>query len=299
MSNEAFIFVALESGTRLDSYIAEKVPGLSRTKGQELIREGMVKVNERIARASTKLNAGDHVKIHLPVPQDMLLPQDIPVDIIYQDADVIVVNKPAGMTVHPVPGQTGNTLVNALLARIPEFPERDPMRPGIVHRLDKDASGLMVVARNHRAQLDLIGQFKARSVSKSYLVLVRGLLRPSNGVIEAPIGRDTRNRKKMAVVSHGEGRDARTHYHVIRYLGDYTLLEVKPETGRTHQIRVHLSAIGHPVAGDRVYGIKSDSLARMFLHASRLGFKLPSSSEAVEFTSPLPPELERVLEDIC
>jgi len=156
----------------------------------------------------------------------------------------------------------------------------------------------MVVAKNSRTQLDLIGQFKARSVAKAYLVLVRGRLTPDSGVIEAPIGRDPRNRKRMAVVADGEGREARTHYHVIRHLEDYTLLEVRMETGRTHQIRVHLSAIGYPVVGDGVYGTKSDTLPRLFLHACRLGFKLPSTGKYAEFTSNLPPDLERVIEDI-
>jgi 23S rRNA pseudouridine1911/1915/1917 synthase len=172
----------------------------------------------------------------------------------------------------------------------------DSERPGIVHRLDKDASGIMVVAKNNAAQLDLIDQFKSRSVVKAYLVLVKGHLTPEDGLIEAPIGRDPRNRKRMAVVA--EGREARTRYHVIRYIGNYTLLEVRTETGRTHQIRVHLSAIGYPVVGDNVYGVKSDYLSRQFLHACRLGFHLPSTGAYVEFTSELPPDLAQALKDI-
>jgi 23S rRNA pseudouridine1911/1915/1917 synthase len=171
------------------------------------------------------------------------------------------------------------------------------MRPGIVHRLDKDTSGLMLVAKNRVALNKLANQFKSRSVVKVYIVLVRGCLSPKNGFIEAPIGRDPHNRKRMAVVA--KGRDARTEYSVIKYVGNCTLLEVTPETGRTHQIRVHLSAIGYPVVGDPTYGVKSAFLSRQFVHASRLGFKLPSSGQYMEFTSELPPDLEQALQDIA
>ena len=173
----------------------------------------------------------------------------------------------------------------------------DSLRPGIVHRLDKDTSGVMLVAKNNVAQANLVDQFKARLVVKAYLALVKGRLTPENGVIEAPIGRDPRNRKRMAVVA--EGREARTEYQVIKYIGDYTLLEVRPQTGRTHQIRVHLSAIGYPVVGDKVYGVKSAYLSRQFMHACRLGFKLPSTGKYVEFKSELPPDLAQALENIA
>jgi len=296
--SKIFSFVASEPEGRLDKYVAEKCPELSRTQAQGLITNGRVTVNDHPAKARLKLDIGDRVKITLPPPPGPMLPEDIPLDILYQDDDLLIVDKPVGLTVHPAPGHQSHTLVNAILAYVPDLPESDSLRPGIVHRLDKDASGVMVVAKNSRTQLDLIGQFKARSVAKAYLVLVRGRLTPDSGVIEAPIGRDPRNRKRMAVVADGEGREARTHYHVIRHLEDYTLLEVRMETGRTHQIRVHLSAIGYPVLGDGVYGTKSDTLPRLFLHACRLGFKLPSTGKYAEFTSNLPPDLERVLEDI-
>ena len=298
MVSKIFSFVASEPEGRLDKYVAEKCPELSRTQAQGLITNGRVTVNDHPAKARLKLDIGDRVKITLPPPPGPMLPEDIPLDILYQDDDLLVVDKPVGLTVHPAPGHQSHTLVNAILAYVPDLPESDSLRPGIVHRLDKDASGVMVVAKNSRTQLDLIGQFKARSVAKAYLVLVKGRLTPDSGVIEAPIGRDPRNRKRMAVVADGEGREARTHYHVIRHLEDYTLLEVRMETGRTHQIRVHLSAIGYPVLGDGVYGTKSDTLPRLFLHACRLGFKLPSTGKYAEFTSNLPPDLERVLEDI-
>ena len=283
---------------RLDRYVVEKCPELSRNHAQGLIAGGLVTVNDHPAKAGLKLDIGDRVKITLPPPPNPLLPEAIPLDILYQDDDLLVIDKPVGLTVHPAPGHQSHTLINAILAHVPDLPKTDSLRPGIVHRLDKDASGLMVVAKNSQAQIDLIGQFKARSVAKAYLVMVKGQLTPDDGVIEAPIGRDPRNRKRMAVVAKGEGREARTRYHVIHHLEDYTLLEIRTETGRTHQIRVHLSAIGYPVVGDRIYGTKSDSLPRLFLHACRLGFKLPSTGKYVEFTSNLPPDLEQVLESI-
>ncbi len=210
----------------------------------------------------------------------------------------MVVEKPAGLTVHPAPGHPSHTLVNAILSHFPHLADiGDSLRPGIVHRLDKDTSGVMLVAKNSVAQASLISQFKARSVVKAYRVLVKGHLTPEDGVIEAPVGRDLSNRKRMAVVA--EGREARTGYHVIKYVGGYTLLEIRPETGRTHQIRVHLAAIDYPVVGDRVYGVKSPYLSRQFMHACRLGFKLPSTGEYVEFKSELPPDLEQALKDIA
>ncbi len=291
--------VANESGVRLDKYLVEKCPELSRTQAQKLVSDGLVTVNDKVAKAGLKLSAGDRVRITLPHPDESPSPEVMPLSIVYEDNDLLVVDKPAGLAVHPAPGHPSHTLINAVLSHVPHLPEADDFRrPGVVHRLDKDASGLMVVAKSREAQLNLISQFKARSVVKAYLVLVKGLLTPDDGVIEAPIGRDSRHRKRMAVVADGEGREARTNYHVVKHIGDYTLIEVRPETGRTHQIRVHLSAIGYPIFGDRVYGARSDRLPRLFLHACRLGFKLPATSEYREFTSNLPPDLERVLEDI-
>ncbi|GAH49807.1 unnamed protein product, partial [marine sediment metagenome] len=199
----------------------------------------------------------------------------------------------------PAPGHPAHTLANAVLSHLSSLPDTgDWRRPGIVHRLDKDTSGVMVVAKNSTAHQSLTDQFKARSVVKAYLVLVKGHLTPEDGVIEAPIGRDRRHRERMAVVAEGRGREARTQYHVVNYIGNYTLLEVRPETGRTHQIRVHLGAIGYPVVGDKVYGVKSPHLSRQFVHASCLGFTLPSTGKYVEFTSALPPDLEQALKDI-
>ncbi len=297
--DKIYNFVVSDDGTRLDKYAPKKCPGLSRSYAQKLAREGKITVNDRTARSSLKLVPGDRVKIIIPpATSETPIPEALPLDIVYEDDDLLVVDKPSGMPAHPAPGHQAHTLVNAILSHLPSLPKSDDrLRPGIVHRLDKDASGLMVVAKSSAAQVNLINQFKARSVAKAYLVLVRGKLAPEHGVIEAPIGRDPKNRKKMAVVT--SGREARTLYDVVRYLDGYTLLEIKTETGRTHQIRVHLSAIGYPVVGDRVYGVKSAYLERPFLHACRLGFKLPKSGEYKEFTSELPEDLEQALKEMA
>ncbi len=201
------------------------------------------------------------------------------------------------MSVHPSPGQTGTTLINVLMAHIPELGlVDDSMRPGIVHRLDKDTSGVILVAKTKAAQMNLVEQFKERTVKKVYITLVEGNLKPDKGTIEAAIGRDPINRQRMAVTHNG--REARTEYRVLKYLDKYTLLEVTPKTGRTHQIRVHLAAVGYPVVGDGVYGSKSKYLKRQFLHAHKIGIKLPSTGEYREFVSELAPDLQEALDEI-
>ena len=290
-------------GERLDVFLARRAPNLSRSRARRLIDDGLVTVDGRSERPSYALAAGDTVRADLPPEpaqagarpgEAALAAEPIPLAIVYQDDDVIVVDKPAGLTVHPAPGHPGGTLVNALLTLAPELARsRDKIRPGIVHRLDKDTSGLLVVARSDRAHEDLTRQLKERRVGKTYLALVRGLPEPPRGAIEAPIGRHPKNRKKMAVVAGG--RDAETKYKLRETLGEYALLEVQPVTGRTHQIRVHLAAIGHPVVGDSVYGKRSDVVGRQFLHAWRLAFELPASGRLVEFESPLPPDLAGAL----
>lgn len=297
--NKVHSFIADKPDIRLDKYVSDQCPELSRTQAQKLIDDGHITVNGHAAKASHKLNTGDRVNIIVPPPAPSpLSPEAIPLNIIYEDDDLLVVDKPAGLTVHPAPGHPSHTLVNAILSHFPNLADiSDSLRPGIVHRLDKDTSGVMLVAKNSAAQAKLAEQFETRSVVKAYLALVKGHLTPQNGIIEAPLGRDPRNRKRMAVVT--EGREARTEYQVVRYISDYTLLEIRPETGRTHQIRVHLAAIGYPVVGDATYGVKSDYLSRQFLHASRLGFKLPSTDEYVEFKSELPPDLVQALNDIA
>ncbi|MFC2073188.1 RluA family pseudouridine synthase [Chloroflexota bacterium] len=287
--------------TRLDKYVSEQYPELSRTHIQKLIVDGYIKANDRVAKVGLKLNVGDRLTINIPPPApSSLLPEAIPLSIIYEDDDLLVIDKPAGLVVHPAPGHPSHTLANAILSHLSDLAAFDnSLRPGIVHRLDKDTSGVMLVAKNSVAQLNLANQFKSRSVAKAYLVLVKGHLTPEDGAIEAPIGRDRSHRKRMAIVAEDKGREARTQYHVVNYIDNYTLLEVRPETGRTHQIRVHLAAIGYPVVGDKVYGVKSAYLSRQFLHACLLGFTLPSTGEYVEFTSALPPDLARALKDIA
>jgi 23S rRNA pseudouridine1911/1915/1917 synthase len=293
--NKRLDFTVNSPGSRLDRYIAEQYQ-ISRAYAQQLINEGQITVDGHPSKASHRLAVGERVVAIIPPPSPIsLAPEDIPLKVVYEDSDLIVVDKPAGLLVHPTAGQNTGTLVNALLARCPDLQGIDgSVRPGIVHRLDKNTSGLMVVAKKDAAQMSLSRQIKQRSITKGYVALVTGRLSPERGAIEAPVGRHPKDRKRMAVLSGG--REARTQYQVIKYLNGYTLLEAMPETGRTHQIRVHFSAIGHPVFGDPVYGKRSPLLARQFLHAHRLGFKLPSSEEYVEFRSELPPELDEVLE---
>jgi len=282
-------------GERLDVFLSRAVADLSRSQARRLIDDGLVTVDGAPERPSYRLPGGARITATLP-PAEEVEPaaERIPLTIIYQDEDVIVVDKPAGLTVHPAPGHPSGTLVNALLALAPELAGlRDRVRPGIVHRLDRDTSGLLVVARNERARDDLIRQMKQREVSKTYLALVQGVPQPPQGTIEAPIGRHPRNRKKMAVVAGG--REAETRYRVREEVDGFALLEVEPVTGRTHQIRVHLAAIGHPVVGDAVYGKRSELVGRQFLHAWRLAFDLPSSGRRVEFESPLPADLRAAL----
>jgi 23S rRNA pseudouridine1911/1915/1917 synthase len=285
-----------EPVSRLDKYLSSYFPDLSRARLQKLIEEGHILVNDKTARAGHPLKTGDIVTVDLP-PEKVSspLPQSIPLDIVYEDNDIVVIDKPAGLTVHPAPGHEENTLVNAILARFPDMASfTGSERPGIVHRLDKDTSGLIVIARNKKAQDDLLQKFKRHEVHKGYLTLVKGKLEPEHGVIDAPVGRHPVHRQRMAVVEGG--REAKTAYRVIKYIGSYTLLEAMPQTGRTHQIRVHLAAIGFPVVGDRVYGVKSPYLKRQFLHAYKLGFNLPSSGDYREFKVELPDDLQSALD---
>ena len=296
--NTGYSFVADAAGLRLDKFVGARCPELSRTHAQQLIQDGFITVNSNTAKSSLKLNPGDKIEVVIPPePAPHLEAENIPLKIVYEDADLLVIDKPAGLAVHPAPGHPSHTLVNALLHYLPSLAEdADNLRPGIVHRLDKDTSGLLVVAKNRLAQANLSQQFKDRVVKKTYITLVNGKLTPEKGFIEAAIGRDPSHRQRMAIVN--EGREARTEYRVIRHIGDYSLLEIKPETGRTHQIRVHLAAIGFPVVGDATYGLKSPHLPRQFLHASKIAFRLPSTGTTVEFESPLPADLEQILQEI-
>jgi 23S rRNA pseudouridine1911/1915/1917 synthase len=304
-----------ESGQRLDKYIAQEVSNLSRSLVQKLIREGLATVNGQTVKASHKVEVGDTIVLRVPPPEPLeVRPEAIPLDIVYEDADLLVVNKPAGMVVHPAYGHRTGTLVNAVLAHCPGIADvGDPLRSGIVHRLDKDTSGLIIVAKNDAARQHLQRQFKRREVKKVYLALVEGHLEPARGLIDAPIGRDPRRRKRMAVVKAEEGgREAQTKYQVVEYFAlqvggmsrPYTLVEAQPVTGRTHQVRIHFAFIGHPLVGDPTYGFRKKRLAdyglppldRQFLHARSLGFHLPHSNQYVEFRAELPTDLRDVLE---
>jgi len=291
-----FILGDAESGRRVDVVAASLVPDLSRSRIQHLLEAGLVTLNGRETRASQPVRAGDRLEVVIPPPEPTdLQPEEIPLVVVYEDDDVVVIDKPAGLVVHPAPGHPRSTLVNALLARYPDMAVGGTLRPGVVHRLDRFTSGLLVVARNDAAHQALVAQQKERSMLKAYLALVDGHMPAREGLIEAPIGRHPRERKRMAVVAGG--RPARTHYRVLEELGPYSLVEVRLETGRTHQIRVHFTHAGHPVLGDAQYGRRSGALGleRQFLHACRLGFRLPSSGEYREFESPLPADLAGVL----
>lgn len=293
------VLQAERGGVRVDKYVAEAVPELSRAAAQRLIDEGRILVNGAVVKASYRLEPGDNIAVEIPPPVEVnIAPEAIPLDIVYEDADLLVVNKPAGMVVHPAFGHASGTLVNAVLAHCPDLAGvGGELRPGIVHRLDKDTSGLIVVAKGDTALRDLQTQFKGREVRKVYLTLVEGHVSPATGLIDAPIGPNPRARKKMAVVPRG-GREAQTEYRALEFYDAHTLVEAHPLTGRTHQIRIHMAFIGHPIVGDAVYGFRKQraKAPRLFLHAARLGFRLPSTGEWREFQSPLPDDLSAVLE---
>ncbi|MCD6518426.1 MAG: RluA family pseudouridine synthase [Anaerolineae bacterium] len=285
-----------EAARRLDRYIADRCPELSRSEVQRLIKEGLVLVNEAPAKASYGPVPGDWITVYLP-QEETLVPEEIPLDILFEDEYLLVINKPAGLVVHPSPGHEAGTLVNALLAHRPDLVRAnlDPQRPGIVHRLDRETSGVLVVAATAQVQRALQQQFKSREVEKIYLALVYGRLLPLRAAIEAPIGRDPRDRKKMKVLR--EGKYARTEYHVREHLAESTFLEATLLTGRTHQLRVHFASIGHPVVGDRVYGPRHQRIdaPRQMLHSWRLRFSHPITKERMEFAAPLPEDFDRVL----
>jgi 23S rRNA pseudouridine1911/1915/1917 synthase len=287
-----------QAGSRLDRFVADCIPDLSRSYAQQLIADNHIRVNGRDARPSLVLQPGDSVTVVRPLPQPTdLLAEDLPLAVVYEDADVVVIDKPAGLVVHPAPGHSSGTLVNALLGRYPDMAISGDIRPGIVHRLDRDTSGLIVIARNDRAKDDLQEQQRQRTMRKAYLALIEGRFKEPEGLIDAPIARLPSDRKRMGVV-HG-GREARTHWRVLEELGAFQLIEARLETGRTHQIRVHLAFKSRPVVGDPLYGPKKAratfGLARQFLHAYQLGLRLPSGGWR-DFESPLPEDLRVALE---
>jgi 23S rRNA pseudouridine1911/1915/1917 synthase len=285
------------AGSRLDRFLAAQLPQYSRARVQFWIKSGCVLVDSRPAKASTILRGGERVDVRPSEPPPLrAVPEEMPLRVLYQDAAVVAIDKPAGMVVHAGAGVRSGTLVNALLHRFASLSTLGgPLRPGIVHRLDKDTSGIVLVALTDFAHRDLASQFSSRSVEKEYLALVNGIPRRDTGRIDAPIDRDPVRRTRMTART-GRGRAALTDYRVIRRFERNALLEVRIHTGRTHQIRVHLSSIGHPVAGDRLYGAPPlTGLPRFFLHAHRIRFRTPATGQTVELVSPLPPDLEAVL----
>ncbi len=305
MSEQRIELTLDATGERLDKALPVAVPELSRTQVQRLIKKGQITVNGRIVKPNLKLAGGEQVIIILPAVQETeLLPEDISLDIRYEDGDMLVINKPAGMVVHPAVGHESGTLVNAVLFHCPDLEGiGGEKRPGIVHRLDKDTSGLIVVAKNEQAMRHLQAQFKERTVDKRYLALVEGQMNLPEALIDAPIGRDPRQRKKMAVIPlhySARSRPAQTEYRTLIGYDDYTLVECRLLTGRTHQIRVHLAYAGFPIVGDTVYGRRKQTirLKRHFLHAARLALLRPSDNTLLSFEAELPPELTAVLQPL-
>ncbi len=294
-----------EVSERLDKVLTQRLATVSRVKVQQLIKEGHVTVNGKPGKASLRLESGDLVVVQLadhilsPTATAITLAESMPLDVVYEDEDLAAINKPAGMVVHPAAGHTSGTLVNALLARWPQVAQvggKD--RAGIVHRLDKDTSGVLLIAKTEPARLNLMAQFAARTVQKRYLALVEGIPPTPTGEINAPIARDPRQRKRMAVVRGG--RPAISFYRIQRTFDGFTLLEIEPRTGRTHQIRVHLAFIGYPIVGDKVYGHRKQTLKldRHFLHAESLSLASPNSGLPLTVRAPLPASLQAVLDQL-
>lgn len=288
-------------GMRLDQFLSHEMPTYSRAAFQRWIDAGSVLIDGRSPRRSHRVATGASVFVTLPeFEKSPLIAEDIPLSVIFEDDDVLVVDKPAGMVVHPAPGHSRGTLANAVLGHVPELNISGTNRPGIVHRLDRDTSGVIVVAKSDHGQRSLLRQWQDRSVEKHYVALVTGQVEGASGTVDAPIARDQTNRLRMAV--REGGREAVTDFAVVRRFDDSTLLDVEPVTGRTHQIRVHLAFAGYPVVGDAVYNLNPGrgipltvDLSRQFLHAAKLSFHLPSSAEVVSFDAPLPTDLKVVV----
>ena len=292
------VFVCENPGERLDRFLADRCAELSRTRIKRIIADGEVTVDGSVQNAGFRLRSGQRVAIVVPDPTPThMLPQQIPLDVVYDDEDLLIVDKPAGMPVHPGVGHPDSTLVNAVLGLDPAIGDvGGTMRPGLVHRLDMDTSGLIAIAKTDRAHSSITGQLRDRTVNKGYLALVTGTLSPSEAVIDAPIGRDPQNRKKMAIVE--DGRPASTLYRTIANYRGCSYADVRPRTGRTHQIRVHFASIGHPVVGDALYGREDQRIGRHFLHAAYLEFDHPASGERVHFHSSLPVELQSLIDSL-
>lgn len=286
---------------RIDKFITEALEeDVSRTLVQQWVKDGHVKVNEKTIKPNYKLSEQDIISLQIPDPQGVeLIAEDIPLDVIYEDADVIVINKQRGLVVHPAPGHYSGTLVNALMHHCKDLSGiNGELRPGIVHRIDKDTSGLIMSAKNDKAHASLAEQLKAHTVNRKYIALVHGNLQHDQGTIDAPIGRDSHDRK-MYTVTEKNSKHAVTHFVVLERFGDFTLVELKLETGRTHQIRVHMKFIGHPLVGDPMYGKSKGMLMNgQALHAAILGFEHPRTGEWLQFEAPIPSDMEHLLQTI-
>ena len=296
------IKLTAHSNVRCDTYIAENVPFVTRSFAKHLFESGAVTVNGKQVKASFKLSEGDKIELELPEPKPLeAKAQNIPLDIVYEDDDVLVIDKPRGMVVHPAAGNEDGTLVNAVLyhcgGKLSGI--NGVLRPGIVHRIDKDTTGLLVVAKNDNAHLSLTNQLSDRSLSRTYYAIVHGNITEDSGTVSAPVARSEHDRKKMAV-THKNGKEAVTDFTVLERFGKYTLVRCKLRTGRTHQIRVHMRHIGHPILGDKTYGVKKEefSLSGQLLHAGEIGFIHPRTGEHVSFTSPLPVDFKDTLDKI-
>lgn len=308
MQTQELIVTREDSGERLDVFLARRLPGRSRSQWQRLVRAGCVEIGSRPARkAGEEITAGERIRVRWVEKQAHAEPEALPLEIVYEDADLVVVNKPAGMVVHRGAGVTAGTLVNALLHHVRELSSVGGQeRPGIVHRLDKMTSGLMLVAKNDFSHRKLAAAFKSRAIHKKYVALVHGRVEREAGAIVATVSRDPVRRVRMKAGAPG-GRDAETRYRVLRRHPHFTLLEALPRTGRTHQIRVHLAFLGHPVVGDALYGAprrirrrggEEGTIPRTFLHASKLEFAHPRTGKLLSFEAPLPEELRRFLESL-
>lgn len=288
------------SGERLDKFIADN-SDISRSYAAKLCEDGLVMCGGKQLAKKYKITGGEEIEIDVPEPEELSIePEDIPLDIVYEDSDVIVVNKPQGLCVHPAPGNENGTLVNGLVYHCGDELSaiNGVIRPGIVHRIDKDTSGLLIVAKNNEAHLKLSEQLKERKAMRKYVALVNGNIKEEGGTINKPIARNPVDRKKMAVVQGG--REAITHFNVLERFGQYTLVECILETGRTHQIRVHMASIGHSIVGDPLYGIKKEkfNLQGQLLHAKTIGFVHPTTGEMMEFSSEIPEYFQKVLEKL-
>ena len=306
MKKDTYIVSPETKAERLDTYVSSK-SGLSRSHVQKLIKQGLVIVNSRIEKVSYKVKNGDSIELTIPdEPESLLVPEDIPLDVIYEDEHIIIINKPPKMIVHPAAGYKSGTLINALIYRCGKLASIGaPLRPGIVHRLDKDTSGIIVIAKDDAAYLNLCKQFKERKVEKHYLALLYGTLKKDKEEINTPIGRAIADRKKMSTKTR-KGKEAVTQFEVIKRFKSATMVKIKIITGRTHQIRVHFAASGHPVLGDKTYGKKiaikfaqkTINFSRQMLHAQSLKFKHPADKRPLEFTAPMPKDIETAIKEL-